>query len=174
MWYDDLQVFRQIMEANVLVTTSGDSHTNGSSLSQSSTVSGFGVSGYYGTFHCYLLQILPSITYHQSNPPKRLLIPHLIHRLDCDTNSEFCKKRRRLGVWRAIADITEAMREELGPDICAYSDHELLKALQSRGPVKYYSTRGTENDPGHLGLSTRKSGKFVIQWGREYGREKVD
>lgn len=66
------------------------------------------------------------------------------------------------------------MREELGPNICAYSDDDLLKALQRRGDVKYYAMRGTASEPGHLGLSTRQSGKFVIRWGREYGREKID
>ncbi len=91
--------------------------------------------------------------------------------MDCDTNSEFCKKRRRLGTWRAIADIAEAMREELGPDICAYSEEELYEALEKRPPVKYYSTRATEDQPGYIGLSSRQSGQLNLQWNQEYGKK---
>jgi hypothetical protein len=60
--------------------------------------------------------------------------------VDCDSNSEFYRTRRRLGTWRAITDIAEAMREALGPDICAYSEEELYEALEKKAPVKYYST----------------------------------
>lgn len=54
--------------------------------------------------------------------------------LDCDINSEFCRKGRRLGIWRAVADISEALREELGPNICAYSEEELAQALKKSAP----------------------------------------
>ena len=29
------------------------------------------------------------------------------------------------------------------------------------------------DEPGHVGLSTRESGRFVIMWGREYGTEGI-
>jgi hypothetical protein len=89
--------------------------------------------------------------------------------LDCDTNSELCKKGRRLGLWRAIADISEAMREELGPNICAYSEKELAEALKNTPPIKYYVKHGTEQEPGHIGLSTQSSGKVELRWDHEYG-----
>jgi hypothetical protein len=74
--------------------------------------------------------------------------------LDCDINSEFCKKGRRLGLWRSIADISEAMREELGPNICAYTELELYAALANRPPVKYFATQGQKGEPGNIGLSS--------------------
>jgi hypothetical protein len=89
--------------------------------------------------------------------------------LDCDTNSELCKKGRRLGLWRAVADISEAMREELGPNICAYSESELTEALKNRPPIKYYVKHGTEQEPGHIGLSSKSSGKVRLRWNYEYG-----
>ncbi|KAE9367622.1 hypothetical protein N431DRAFT_383412 [Stipitochalara longipes BDJ] len=89
--------------------------------------------------------------------------------LDCDTNSELCKKGRRLGLWRAIADISEAMREELGPNICAYSESELEEALRNRPPVRYYVKHGSDEEPGHIGLSTKSTGRLRLRWDQEYG-----
>ncbi|KAH8770455.1 hypothetical protein F5882DRAFT_507465 [Hyaloscypha sp. PMI_1271] len=88
---------------------------------------------------------------------------------DCDTNSELCKKGRRLGLWRAVADISEAMREELGPNICAYSENELTEVLKNRPPIKYYVKQGTEQELGHIGLSSKSSGKVRLRWNCEYG-----
>lgn len=68
-----------------------------------------------------------------------------------------------------MADISEAMREELGPNICAYSEQELAEALKNRPPVKYYSSQGTETEPGHIGLSSRPSGRLRLRWNQEYG-----
>lgn len=90
--------------------------------------------------------------------------------LDCDVNGEFCKKGRRLGMWRAIADLSEAMREELGPNICAYTEEELAEALKHRPPIKYYATHGTADKPGHIGLTSHTQRKFSLRWDREYGR----
>jgi len=89
--------------------------------------------------------------------------------VDCDTNSELCKKGRRLGLWRAVADISEAMREELGPNICAYSESELAKALKNRPPIKYYVKHGTSQEPGHIGLSSKTSERVRLRWNHEYG-----
>lgn len=91
--------------------------------------------------------------------------------LDCDTNSELCRKGRRSGLWRAVTDISEAMREQLGPNLCAYSDQELADALKMRPPVKYHVSHGTSDELGHIGLSSgAPSGRFRLQWNREYGR----
>jgi hypothetical protein len=89
--------------------------------------------------------------------------------LDCDTNSELCKKGRRLGLWRAISDISEAMREELGPNICAYSESELAEVLKNRPPIKYYVDHGTSQEPSHIGLSSKASGRIRLRWDHEYG-----
>lgn len=92
--------------------------------------------------------------------------------LDCDTNSEPCKKGRRLGLWRAIADISEAMRDELGPNICAYAEQELADALRNRPPIKYYAKKGTDGEPGHIGLSSRHSERLRLQWNHDYGTKR--
>lgn len=89
--------------------------------------------------------------------------------VDCDLNSELCRKGRRLGLWRAVADISEAMREELGPDICAYDEWELDDALGRKKPIKYYADTGGSVGPGHIGLSSRKSGPLKLEWDHEYG-----
>jgi len=89
--------------------------------------------------------------------------------VDCDLQSELCRKGRRLGVWRAVADISEAMREELGPDICAYDEWELNEALSKKKSIKYYADAGDGAGPGHIGLSSRKSGQLKLEWDHEYG-----
>jgi hypothetical protein len=62
------------------------------------------------------------------------------------------------------------MREVLGPNICAYSEQELATVLKSKPPIKYYVKNGTEDEPGHIGLSSRSSGRFRLRWNHEYGR----
>ncbi len=91
--------------------------------------------------------------------------------VDADTNSELCRKRRRLGLWRAVADISEAMREELGPNICAYDENELSKALSKKPPLKYYADPGDGYTPGHIGLSSTRSGPVRLEWDHDYGHE---
>jgi hypothetical protein len=39
--------------------------------------------------------------------------------------SELCQKGRQLGKYRAVVDLAEAIRYDLGNDICAYSEKEL-------------------------------------------------
>ncbi|KUJ19250.1 uncharacterized protein LY89DRAFT_780239 [Mollisia scopiformis] len=89
--------------------------------------------------------------------------------VDCDLRSELCKKGRRLGLWRAVADISEAMREELGPNICAYDEWDLAEALRRKDPIKYYAEPGDGVEPGHIGLSSRRSGPLKLEWNHEYG-----
>jgi len=39
---------------------------------------------------------------------------------DANLHSELCRKGRRMGIWRAIADLSEAMREFGGGDLCVF------------------------------------------------------
>jgi hypothetical protein len=61
------------------------------------------------------------------------------------------------------------MREELGPNICAYSESELAQALKNRPPVRYYVKHGTSQEPGHIGLSSKSTGRVKLRWDHEYG-----
>lgn len=92
--------------------------------------------------------------------------------VECQFNSEFCKKKRFLGVWRAIADLSEAMREDLGPNVCAYSNKEIGKVLEKRPPIKYYVKDDDDSETGHIGLSSRPSGKVKLKWNRLYAGKK--
>ena len=89
--------------------------------------------------------------------------------VDTELKSQFTRVGRRMGTYRAIADIAEAMREDLGPNLCAYSDKELANALKTQGRVKYYVTEGAVGEPGHIGLSSRMSDKVRLDWGEKYG-----
>ena len=68
-------------------------------------------------------------------------------------------------------DISEALREDLGPNLCAYSNKELAAAIKKQAPVKYYvsSVEVGEKTP-HIGLSSRPSKKVKLEWNREYGK----
>ncbi|TGO54059.1 hypothetical protein BCON_0113g00190 [Botryotinia convoluta] len=79
-------------------------------------------------------------------------------------NSELCRKGRRFGVWRAVADISEAMRQELGPDICAYTEDELAASLKVRRPIKYYARLDEGGGPGYIGSSPDPSTKIKLLW----------
>ena len=96
--------------------------------------------------------------------------------IDCDTNSQLCRARRRIGIWTAIADLSEVMQAELGNNLCAYSDGDILRAIQERPPVKYTSTPSMDGERIHVGLSSGVPSKkrFKIMWGKEYGRLKED
>ena len=89
--------------------------------------------------------------------------------LDADTQSQLCKKGRRMGIYRAIADISEVMREDLGPNLCAYSEAELTAAVRKQRPIKYYVSDENADGVAHIGLSSRPSGKVKLSWDQEYG-----
>lgn len=74
---------------------------------------------------------------------------------------------RKLGPFRALLDLSEAIREELGSCISGYGEDEIAKALESRPPVLYVITKAREGVSGddtiwHLGVSST------------YGDRKVD
>lgn len=89
--------------------------------------------------------------------------------LDTDFNSQLSIAGRRMGTYRAIADISEAMREDLGPNLCGYPEKDLAAAVKRQRPVKYYVEEGRDGEVGRIGLSSRKSEKVKVTWGREYG-----
>jgi hypothetical protein len=81
--------------------------------------------------------------------------------IDADTNSQLCKKGRRMGLWRVVANLLEAMREDLGPNVCACSNKELLNELRKRDRVKYYIGKRVDR-PKHIGLSSQTRG--LLDW----------
>lgn len=74
-----------------------------------------------------------------------------------------------MGTYRATAGISEAMREDLGLNLCGYSEKELAAAMKKQKPVKYYVEEGKEGEVGRIGLSSRKSERVKVTWGKEYG-----
>lgn len=93
--------------------------------------------------------------------------------VDADHNSEFCRKGRRLGLYRGIVDIAEAIHEQLGDQLCAYTETELTTAVRKMRPLKYYTTEvedGEGNVP-HIGLSSRETAKVKLMWGTKYGKK---
>lgn len=88
--------------------------------------------------------------------------------LDCHTQSEFCKKGRRMGVYRAIVDVAEVIREDLGPNLAAYSEGELAAALRQQSPIKYHVSGSKSNSTMHIGLTSRKSGRTRLKWDQTY------
>ncbi|KAL9122368.1 MAG: hypothetical protein Q9187_001085 [Circinaria calcarea] len=84
--------------------------------------------------------------------------------VDADHNSQLCRKGRRMGVYRGMVDIAEAIKENLGTDLCAYSEAELAAAVKRQGPIKYYVSDVEDGQPGHIGLSSRQSAKVKLSW----------
>ena len=90
--------------------------------------------------------------------------------IDANRHSKLCKVRRHMGMHRAIIDISEAIREDLGNDLCAYSEAELAAAVKKLDPIKYYVSTAEEGQIAHIGLSSRKSEKVKLEMDQEYGR----
>lgn len=83
---------------------------------------------------------------------------------DTHRHSKLWRRGRRLGMWRAVLDLAEAIREDLGPDLAGYSNEELDKAIDEKGSswMYYASGPGTGRPVSHIGLSSRQSGKFGL------------
>jgi len=104
--------------------------------------------------------------------------------VDIDVNGELVNKGRQLGKWRAIIDLSEAMKEDLGENLCAYSEKELRRALRKKAPLKYFSTdaggersglsdeTGLCDGLGHVGLSSRKSSRVKLAFDKYYAGAK--
>lgn len=73
--------------------------------------------------------------------------------LDAIRKSQLCQAGCRVGKYRAIIDIGEALKEDLGPNTCAYSGDELRAALVFNNTrFGYYQTRKVT--PVHIGVSS--------------------
>ena len=92
--------------------------------------------------------------------------------LDATTQSQLCRKGRRMGTYRAIADIAAVMREDLGPNLCAYSEAELTAAVRKQRPIKYFVSDEKGDEGAHIGLSSRPSGKVKLSWDQVYGHRR--
>ncbi|EKG22091.1 hypothetical protein MPH_00546 [Macrophomina phaseolina MS6] len=83
---------------------------------------------------------------------------------DTHRNSKLWRRGRRLGMWRAVLDLAEAIREDLGPDLAGYSNEELDKAIDEKGSSWMYYASGpaTGRPVSHIGLTSRQSGKLGL------------
>ena len=91
--------------------------------------------------------------------------------LDAHTHSALCRSGRGIrGPFRPAADLSEAMTEVLGSDICAYSDKELSQALRAESGLRYYADDGLKRDVSHIGVSSRRTGRVPFRSTKVYGR----
>ena len=88
--------------------------------------------------------------------------------VDADHNSQFCRKGRRMGHYRAALDVAAALNDEFGPDTGAYSDGQLYKRVKKMPPVKYVVEEDEQTLTGRIGLSTRRSGRVKLHWNEKY------
>jgi hypothetical protein len=85
--------------------------------------------------------------------------------------SELCQKGRRLGKYRATVDLVESICQDLGNDICAYSEKELTEKLEKQGGIKYYVEQGEGDGISHIGItSCRGRGPVSLRFGEPYVR----
>ena len=83
--------------------------------------------------------------------------------------SELCQKGRQLGKYRAVVDLAEAIRYDLGNDICAYSEKELESELAKFSGVKYGVSY--RDSICHIGLSSKEDSEALkLKYGDVYGR----
>ena len=95
--------------------------------------------------------------------------------MDGERSSEMVRKGRRLGRNRAVIDIAEVLTARLGHDTAAYSEDDLIKALQTAEPVKYSVSPVIDPTVAHLGLSSVDRGRMIdrdrvkLEWEKLYG-----
>lgn len=91
--------------------------------------------------------------------------------LDARIYSALCRSGRRVrGPFRAAADLSEAMREVLGDETCAYTDGELARELYREPGLSYYATDVDAREVAHVGLSSRRRGKIPFNSTKIYGK----
>jgi len=81
-------------------------------------------------------------------------------------NSAFGRVRK-LGKYRAALDLSEAILEDLGRDVCAYTDDELESELKKVKGIKYNIVEGERG--ASIGLSSRDEGPVRFRFGQVYG-----
>ena len=91
--------------------------------------------------------------------------------LDANIASELCRRGRKVrGVFRATEDLSEAMREVLGNETCAYSDVELAEVLKSEHGLQYYTEDASQAGMSHIGLTSAGASKLQLEPSKVYGR----
>ncbi len=97
--------------------------------------------------------------------------------LDSNINSELCRKGRKLrGPLRAAVDVSEAVQEVLGDDLCTYSESEIARELKREGNgLRYYVSEPDDDSVAHLGISSsrdsKRDSKFHLKTDVFYGRK---
>ncbi len=62
------------------------------------------------------------------------------------------------GSFRNALDLAEAVREELGDALCAYSDIEIARQLEKlRTGLRFYTSCDEEKGVSHIGISSARS-----------------
>ncbi|KAH8744105.1 hypothetical protein BGZ57DRAFT_862765 [Hyaloscypha finlandica] len=87
--------------------------------------------------------------------------------------SEMSLKGRVMDKYRAVTDLSEAMRNDLGDRICAYTGKELSQELDKIQGVKYVVIYEIEERFPHIVLSSKSDGEgFKLEFGTLYGDRK--
>ncbi len=95
--------------------------------------------------------------------------------LDANIYSAICRSGRRMrGDFRAAADLSGAMEEVLGNETCAYSNEEMLSALNRESGVRYYATGANDNGVAHIGISSIRLGRVPYNSTLLYGERRKD
>lgn len=91
--------------------------------------------------------------------------------LDANINSQLCRKGRKIrGYFRAAADISEAMSENLGEEFCAYSNSEIAQELRKeQNGLRYYTSNVKNGDVSHIGISSTRLEGLTLRDDAVYG-----
>ncbi|KAF8247302.1 hypothetical protein K440DRAFT_643944 [Wilcoxina mikolae CBS 423.85] len=80
--------------------------------------------------------------------------------VDAFRKSRLNQAGRRLGTYRGIVDVAEALNDDLGPNACAYSNIELIKVIEKQPAthgLSYGEIPANGQLPRHLTLSPNKT-----------------
>lgn len=80
-------------------------------------------------------------------------------------------ERKETGEIPSCGGFSRVYCQDLGNDICAYSEKELTEKLEKQGGIKYYVKQGEGNGISHIGItSCRGRGPVSLRFGEPYGR----
>ena len=95
--------------------------------------------------------------------------------LDANIYSALCRSGRKVrGDFRAVTDLSEAMKEVLGTETCAYSDRELARELSTQPGIQYYASDLPDDEVSHIGLSSLRLGRVQYNSTKLYGKYEKD
>jgi hypothetical protein len=57
--------------------------------------------------------------------------------IDAELHSELVRKARLAGTWRAVLDLAEAVKADIGSDTCAYAEDEIVSELHGKEIIGY-------------------------------------